>query len=65
MCIDIYSCLLKPSHETMSNNARATKIFAVCITLGMAAICQKPSYAHFDVHEALVQYTSRTLFDEF
>ena len=25
LCIDIYSFQLKPSHEAMSNNARATK----------------------------------------
>ena len=34
--------------------------FARHITLGMAATCQKPSYTHFDVHVALVQYSSLT-----
>ena len=37
-------------------------IFAARITLGTAATCQKPSYAEFDIHVALVQYTSRALF---
>ena len=37
-------------------------IFAARYTLGTAATCQKPSYAEFDLHVALVQCTSRTLF---
>ena len=40
-------------------------IFAACITLGTAATCQKLSYVRFDVHVAVVQYTSRTLFVDF
>ena len=40
-------------------------IFAARITLGAAATCQKPSYAHFHVHVSFVQYTSRTLSVDF
>ena len=40
-------------------------IFAAHITLGTAATCQKPSYTHFEVHVALVQYMSRMLFVDF
>ena len=69
LCIDEYPCLLKPSHEAMSNNARATKhlcrAYLLYNSLGKAATCQKPSYAHFGAHVALVQYTSRTLFVQF
>ena len=42
-----------------------SNIFAARITLGTAATCQKPSYAHFDVNVALIQYTSLTLFVNF
>ena len=40
-------------------------ILAACIALRTAATCQKPSYAHFDIHIALVQYTSCRLFFDF
>ena len=49
----------------MSNNARATKHLFECISLGTAVTCQKPSYAQFDLHVTLVQYTSQTLFVDF
>ena len=61
--IDRYFCLLKPSHRAKSNNVNATK--HIRHSLGRAATCQKPSNAHFDVHVAYVQYTSRTLFVNF
>ena len=59
-----YSCLLKQFHEAMSNNARATKqLCHAYITLATVASCQKPSFAHFDVHIAsAVQYTLWMLF---
>ena len=63
LCIDRYFCLFKPSHRPMSNNVNATK--HIGRSLGRAATCQKPSNAHFDVHVAYVQYTSRTLFVDF
>ena len=50
LCIDRYSCLLKPSYEAMSINVGAT----ARINLDTAATCQKPSNAYFDVHVALV-----------
>ena len=40
-------------------------IFAARIPLGTAATCQKPFYAHFDVHVALLQDTSLTFFVDF
>ena len=40
-------------------------MFAARITLGTAVTCRKPSYAHIDVHVALVQYTSRASFVDF
>ena len=40
-------------------------IFATHITLGMAATCQMPSFAHFVVHIALVLYTLGMLFVDF
>ena len=40
-------------------------IFAASITLGMAATCQKPMYAHFEVNIGLVQYALRMLFVDF
>ena len=36
-------------------------IFAAHITLGIAATCQKPSYAHFDVRILTVQYICGSL----
>ena len=63
LCIDRYFCLFKPSHWPMSINVNATK--HIRRSLGRAATCQKPSNAHFDVHVAYVQYTSRMLFVDF
>ena len=64
LCIDRFSCLLKPFHEAISNNSRAT-IHLCCAYYSRYGTCQKPLYAHFDLHVALVQYTSRTLFVDF
>ena len=46
-------------------NVMTTRYIILCIILGTAATCQNPSYAHFDVPVALVQYTSWTLFVDF
>ena len=63
MCIDRFSCLLKPSHEAITREQLNT--FAGHIILRTAATCQMPSYGHFDINVALVQYTPRTFFVDF
>ena len=62
LCIDRYSCLLKPSREVMSNNARAS-IFIACIILGTLATNHNPFFANFDVHVGLVHVQYLSIFD--
>ena len=58
LCIDRYTCLLKPFHELWVITREQPNTFAACIiTLGMAATYQKLSNTHFDVHVGLVKYT--------
>ena len=48
-------------HATLTDSLGVTPVF----TLGAAVTYQKPSFTHFDVHVALVQYTSQTLLVDF